>query len=373
MTSNTHDDAVTMTGWKYKVTNGLTPEIPFFYLSGIGLRTDLSTTTPATMTGGVDIGATDYDIPLATSVRLERNFVNQNLTAPYTKVVGGTSTPATYTVPYLGFNPLYGVVAPSNPDAVEDALTADQSFYVTDANILNSTLDSRAPSTALVGGDSILLRQNTDLLNLPAGVTAPPLPDYRVRALKLENATLGATPVIKPIDLDIDAYVYAQQGSWFVIPGDYFRSTLPVREDVDTATGTDKGSYIDYNGDKAATPGEFITDASGNEVADLNRNGIADPGEAEAALRFVRYNYQINFKGAIAENQTAIVNDAPGVTGAVADWMDKWAAYDSTATGATPVDKFKFINYTYDPALANETDGSKTLHVPQTGDLLYQQ
>ena len=156
-----------------------------------------------------------------------------------------------------------------------------------------------------------------------------------------------------------------------MIPGAYFKSDSKVRSN---AAGT--ASYIDYDGNNAPDVGEYVDGTnSGNaagtfdagDCADLNRNGVADPGEAEAALRFLRYNYQINFYGAIVENQTALVN------GAVSDWMDKWASYNSTGPGASVQNKFKFIDYTYDPAIANGTPNTKALRIPQTGDLLYEQ
>ena len=373
-------NAATKEGWKYKATNSAVPtDMPFFYLAGIGLRNEEpGSTPPATTTDGADIGTTAYDIPLAMSVRLQRNGTDQNLTAFYAPA---TPPAISYTVPYFGFNPLYGV-AGATPDAnaYEDALTVDQSFYQTDPNILKSILDSRATATNLATDDALVLRENNDLLTGTAPIA---LPEYRVRALKLENTQFPVTdptkPVIKPVNLDIDAYVYAQEGSWFVIPSDYFRTDPQVRAEVD-ANGIFIGTYIDdviKNGMPDA--GEYILDGTA-KVADLNRNGIVDPGEAEAAFRFVRYNYRINFYGAIVENQTPVVADVKDTAGtntlaqgAVQDWMDKWVAYNSTSTGTATDPKWKFINYSYDPSLANATPGANQLRVPVTDDLLYQQ
>ena len=387
-------DDMAKQGWKYKADTTTTPtDIPFFYLAAIGLRPDVSgSTPPVTTTDGVDVGPTAFDIPLAASIRVQRNQLDQTLTTLYNSQTTVNPIAESFSVPYIGFNPLYGVVGavPNDANAYEDVLSVDQSFYQTNPNILKSIIDSRRTATNFTTNDALVLRQNNDLLTGTAPIT---LPEYRVRALKLENTDLGTpqnpavaptAPIIRPIDLEVDAYVYAQEGSWLVIPGDYFRTDPQVRTEVDS-TGNVVGTYIDdVTKNSSPDAGEFILDADGTtKVADLNRNGIVDPGEAEAALRFVRYNYKINFYGAIVENQTAVVADVknptappnapPLVQGAVQNWMDKWAAYDSTATGANVKDKFRFITYAYDPSLALGTPNANQLRVPVTDDLLYQQ
>ena len=392
MVATTHEDAATQKGWKYKVTldTAVPNTLPFFYLAGVGLRNDNFVPLVAPDAWRKDVGTEAYDIPLATSVRLQRNAINQNLTAAYTGIDNSSGmpveTPASYTVPYLGFNPAYGAVAdPGNPNAfLEDLLSVDQSFYQLDADDNKSTFDSRKTDAPFASNDALLLRQNDDLLN-SLGVT---LPEYRVRSMKLENTDLSATnptPIIQPIVLSINAYVYAQAGSWFVIPGDYFGTDARVRSD---ANGT--ASYIDYNGNKTPDVGEYAEGTNTGNVAgtfdagdfaDLNRNGVEDPGEAESVERLLRYNYRINFDGAIVENQTAIVADVPGAVatdpplanGAVQNWMDKWAAYDSTIAGATKRDKFRFISYTYDPSVALGTAGANQLRVPVSDELIYQE
>ena len=392
MEATTHEDAATQKGWKYKVTldTAVPNTLPFFYLAGVGLRNDNFVPLVAPDAWRKDVGTEAYDIPLATSVRLQRNAINQNLTAAYTGIDNSSGmpveTPASYTVPYLGFNPAYGAVAdPGNPNAfLEDLLSVDQSFYQLDADDNKSTFDSRKTDAPFASNDALLLRQNDDLLNSPGVI----LPEYRVRSMKLENTDLSATnltPVIQPIVLSINAFVYAQEGSWFVIPGDYFGTDARVRSDVN---GT--ASYIDYNGNKTPDVGEYAEGTNTGNVAgtfdagdfaDLNRNGVEDPGEAEAIERLLRYNYRINFDGAIVENQTAIVADVPGATsadpllanGAVQNWMDKWASYDSTIAGATKRDNFRFVNYTYDPSVALGTAGANQLRVPVSDDLIYQE
>src|SRR5690606_21336419 len=110
------------------------------------------------------------------------------------------------------------------------------------------------------------------------------IPFYRISNLKLEYETLDAgthdfSHLGVGSTLEINAYVYAQEGGWQVIPGTYF--------DTDVQNGQD-----------------------------LNRDGVISQGEQVAAYRYHRYNYQIVFHGAIMENQTASMEH-------VKDWTDK--------------------------------------------------
>ncbi|MEI6501263.1 MAG: hypothetical protein WCP21_09595, partial [Armatimonadota bacterium] len=78
----------------------------------------------------------------------------------------------------------------------------------------------------------------------------------------------------------INALMYAQRGSWFVIPGSYF--------------------------DPQAT------------TTDVNGNGTIDAQDSLYAARFRRYNYEITVRGAITEDHTAPI-------GAVQTWTTRWA------------------------------------------------
>ena len=358
--------------WKYTttITDATAAGLPFYYLAGVGLRYDptlldndgaaIDPADPNTWRQNVG-GTKEYNIPLAASVSFLRNNASV-LPQP------SDAASLAVTAPYLGFSPLFLPTLLPPDAALEDRLTVDQSFYPTDPQ--NSTLDSRklldsTGTSALATNDALTLRQTQ--LTLPTDAT---LPEYRVNAVKLENSDItAATPTIEPLPMEIDAYIYAQNGSWFVIPGGYFKENSKVRGITD-GNGEIIGSYLDKLNPNVPDPGEYVltnpSDPNSTKVADLNRNGIADPGEKEAAIRFLRYNYQINFFGAIVENETARVDED------VAQWMDKMANYDSTATGATGP-KWKFISYAYDRSLADNTPESRSLRVPQTPTLLYQQ
>jgi hypothetical protein len=223
------------------------------------------------------------------------------------------------------------------------------------------------------------MRQSNGLIQ-PANTTT--LPAYRMLGIKLENVSVapGSAPIpgaTTRVDtaytFNVNAYVYAQTGSWFVIPGSSFDERL--RGTSDTVTGVPLSSYLDLNNDRVATPNEFIDNGDGvfgsGDFADLNRNGVIDPFERAAILRYSRYNYAINFNGAIAENQTALVNDVgTAAKGAVSDWMNKWATTTYDGTAATPTVTHNRIQYTFDPSVAQgELVNDPGFRLPQTTEL----
>ena len=365
--------------------------LPSLSLAGIGLRYAPGAIFDPTATAAnnrhqsfnADASGKGFIIPLATSIEYDLNGV---IAAPLLPRTTTTTTPAT--IKHIGF-------APATTTA-DDALTVDTNFYQLKDDVTKSTIDPRVldvlafPSVAATPnfGYSIVLKRTTEFSD---AARSSLLPDYRVRALKLENINLNITNLrIKPVAdvMNINAFVYAQEGSWFVIPGDYLRSNPPVRG-INDGTGKIIGSYIDYGNATSVVqpdPGEYILNASGQKVADLNRNGVADSGELEASLRFVRYNYApIQMFGAIVENQTAVVadvqnptaNQPPIIKGAVQDWTDKWATYnDNSATNAADAGRtkfFNFISYSYDPSIQTGSIGANELRVPVTDDLIYQQ
>ena len=392
----------TSEGYRYTATptNPLFGALPSSALAGIGLRYaprgyfDPAATSPA-KNRPQDFNAdaavpSKFTIPLATSVEYDLNGAS----ALFEPTVN-SMLPA---IRFIGFSP--------NNTSNDDALTVDSSFYQLKDNIIDSTIDARVLDRPVGTGLPLSLPQSI-VLKRSAQVNTTAisdlLPDYQVRSMRLENINLrivGAErKAIKPAagDMQINAFVYAQEGSWLVIPGDYFRSDFPSNPQIrgEKNAGNElAGSYIDYNDNNTADapvagqPTEYVVDTSETpnpKVADLNRNGIADPGEKEAALRFVRYNTApIKFYGAIVENQTAVVADIadatvgnpPIIKGAVQDWMDKWAAYADTGSSGGGVglpNKFSFITYAYDPTLANGNAGANQLRVPVTDELLYQQ
>ena len=372
-------------GYRYvaNLTNSALATLSAHALAGVGLRYQPGKPFVAPADSPTNQRRADFNsrtqsagftIPLATSVEYDLNGVLANLLP---------NSQARLTQ-YVGFDP--------KQIGTEDTLTVDNSFYQFKTEIFKSTLDSRvltllASNPKLTSFPQSLVMKRT--IALSGAATSSLLPDYRVRSIKLENTNLTDRS-IKPVAeaLQINAFVYAQQGSWLVIPGDYFRSNPPVRGIADN-TGKIIGSYIDYDNSKTVQANEYIlrdpNDAASAKIADLNRNGKYDGGEIEAALRFTRYNLApIQFTGAIAENQTAVVADAvavaanapPIVTGAVQNWTDKWATYDDSGANNNDVGKpglFKFIAYNYDLSLAIGSPGANELRVPVTDELIYQQ
>jgi hypothetical protein len=270
-----------------------------------------------------------------------------------------------------GTTPAYSAQAYAD---MEDTLTSDQYFYQPygKENVTGDgyggntyakqtqfdsdskyTLDSRLISDPAVttGATNVLVLQLDD-----AEVGGHPLdyyyqnpyqiPFYRISNLKLQNETLDTsshelTAMGTGTTFDINAYVYAQEGSWFVIPGTDFDSTVK-------------------NGD------------------DLNRDGVISPGESVAAYRYHHYNYQIVFTGAIMENQTATVGNA---TSDVNLWTDKWSTVKMTVPTAAPTydsadpatSNFNDILYYYDPTAATGVLSTDTgFHAPVASGLIYQ-
>jgi hypothetical protein len=113
----------------------------------------------------------------------------------------------------------------------------------------------------------------------------------------------------------INALMYAQRGSWFVIPGQYF--------------------------DPQAT-----TD-------DLDGNGTISGLESLYAARFRRYNYEITVRGAIVEDHTAPI-------GAVQTWTNRWAYPVYQGTAANPTLTWGTLRYQFDDRLRVNRDQALT-------------
>ncbi len=348
-------------GWAYKV--GLAPTVPAnlpaFYLAGVGARGDFGAPVPTLPADfRPDISTTPYIVPLATSVA---TFLNGTQTA-LPSFDAPTGTAMTF-----GFSPLFLTTN-------EDTRTNEQSFYqgttsgvgIPDAATNNATLDSRSLAGAVAGANTLVLRPSTGVV---AGVT---LPTYRAGNLKLESVDATSGDIKPGYALNIRAFVYAQTGSWFVIPA---APADPLVRDVLKLRGDATKSYFDFNNNGAADPGEYVdVDNSGvfkaGDCADLNRNGSCDAGEASAFLRYARANYSINFVGAIAENQTALVNAAGNFPGAVQAWSNSWANYN--ASGGNLSNKNAGVVYTFDPDYANNPAAMDAGFVmPQSDELTY--
>jgi len=351
--------------WNY--TSSSTPPVPnygsapFYYLASKGNRELFGKTVPASPTSVVNrranLKTAGYEMLLATTVTARLNG------APV--ALAGFETPAFAPVRYplqFGFSPNYSVTG-SDP-AIEDALTADDVFYqpLNAINIASATtLDSRSlqdpttPAGSIVtqGTQIFSLYQPTGLTNV--GTATAPLPQYRLGHMKMERIDPTNGNVTPGYTMNINAFVYAQTGSWFVIPNVLFN------------------------------PKDFTSDAAGNNtifnntVPDLNRNGQAGIGKRDAQLRYARANYRVNFFGAIAENQTAIVNPVGTVPGAVQAWSNDWATYNYTAdAGTDPTVKPALTNstpgvvYTFDPSYAaGQLTNDTGFVMPQSEELTY--
>ncbi len=373
--------------WQYvpTVSNPLLYNaLPYFALTSYGNRKGL---LPLPIDGGnfppntPPSGGPDYDLfggwrrdvkPAAVPILLGTS-VDINFNGASTNILRYTGEAATSAVKNFGF-------APGATDN-EDVLTADRTFYTSAATDLlpalynGYTLQSFVLAPQVGNTNSISMGLNPAFTAL--NVAANTMPSYRLSSLKLENEDVfDATGTFSRIQpghtFDIRAYVYAQQGSWFIIPGGNFdRQTLqnikPITAPITFGSVTvNSGYYLDINNNNApdydsapvATRKPSVEFAVYNNgtvdiaVPDLNRDGIGTADEQFEFLnaRFSRYNYQINFRGAIAENQTVLVNDA-GTTaqGAVASWMDRWATTSLVAGATVPTnDRIKYI---FDPTI----------------------
>ncbi|HEX9997338.1 MAG TPA: hypothetical protein VGB45_09365, partial [Abditibacterium sp.] len=360
-------------GWRYTPTLDIAySAVPFYYLAGVGNRYNYGAPTlprPTTVPGwvlspapGNNINGQTYEIPLATSVELFLNNGLANQVIYNERYTSGANHDQTE---QFGFDPAY-----RNAGQDEDILTTDQSFYQTDAN--KSTIDSRRlASSFTVGQNSLSILRSDGLAPLPGD-----LPAYRLLGIKLENVEVPITgsvtnSIVPAHDFNVHAFVYAQTGSWFVIPSGLFDSRL---------RGNETQAYFDFDNDGlAAEPGEYL-DVTGDgytagDFPDFNRNGAVDDAERYAMARYSRYNYQINFTGSIAENQTPIVNSVKttgGVLvapGAVESWMNSWAT-STKATGSTAV-TYDRIKYNFDPTIATDSldPADNGFRLPQTLDL----
>jgi len=144
----------------------------------------------------------------------------------------------------------------------------------------------------------------------------------RPRELGYVLGPLAVTPPrgAPPLPVRVDALIYAQNGSWFVLPGPWFNEDP---DSPDDATQLAKQLYPTYH----------------------------EP-----------LNMQLSFSGAIIENMPAPVGD-------VADWTSKWSGPFAATTG--------YLRYEYDALLRWPTreDKSGQLYprfpnLPLTPDLL---
>ncbi len=124
-----------------------------------------------------------------------------------------------------------------------------------------------------------------------------------------DNYRLAGLQIL-PSRIDIDALIYAQEGSWFVLPGPWFNGP--------------QGAYAGwpYRGSSiAAAPLDPVNGA----VPSFRRAFASIP--MDAAAGYTDYRPRIFLQGAIAESHTASLGDAH-------DWLSKWSGRD-VPSGAT--------------------------------------
>jgi hypothetical protein len=118
------------------------------------------------------------------------------------------------------------------------------------------------------------------------------MPNYYIGAPKMERGTWGNTASHEPVEFTVQATIFAQEGSWFVIPP----ALNPAIPALDPTSATE-----------------------------------VDIASAQTT-RFRRLNYRVKVSGSIVQNSTptgmndfdgtAAVDDVIGSRGAMAQWMD---------------------------------------------------
>lgn len=365
--------------WQYTATvdnNFAARNAPFYFLASVGNRPDITPLTapsasPPTLPNfpfpnfRKDIWKlkippptiAERQIPMATSVVLTVNGIVPAALRSDQRATTTTTASGFEEVRQFGFSMRHGMVATAAelPEAWEDVLTVDQGFYHNGNDIppINTipadngyyTRDSRT-----IGGitpnvlTTLAFRLNPQAQNYFDDGNPNQVPYYRMSRVKLENSDQLNTAApyefnnLQPAHtFNVQAYVYAQEGSWLVIPGDFFDENA-------------KPDRIELTGNSIKELGENL---------DLNRDGTESRAEKAAAYRLTRYNYQINFTGTIMEKQTATIRNTGNIVGEVENWMSKWSTvtmdatnFDATGapTGMNYGEELHSISYKFDDA-----------------------
>jgi hypothetical protein len=123
-----------------------------------------------------------------------------------------------------------------------------------------------------------------------------------------DNYRLAGIQILPDI-INIDALIYAQEGSWFILPGPWFNDKWPY-------TGSNIPNVV---GD----PPDPVNGA----VPSYRRPFCSIP--MDAAAGYADYRPQILINGAISESHTASLGDA-------GEWLAKWAGWKPIVTGGVP-------------------------------------
>lgn len=241
-----------------------------------------------------------------------------------------------------------------NGQGLNDEIINNNSPDPLDLRFYQKDVTNTAPAGAFWFNQDIGVQPNVDggsnpVRHLPFIVRAEniaQLPMYGVGAMKLEdnnggNGFLDATNKFTPgLNIEVDAQLYAQNGSWFVIP-------MPTLE---PAIDTLSPAYL------AMTPAQ------------------QDAAKA-ASTRFRRLNYDIVVQGTISQNFAPPLNDYDNEVDpdGVADgpqqrWIDSLAFPTQVATAGA--DKYG-TQWTTIRYIGDKPPADNTLKMPISPDLLY--
>ena len=175
---------------------------------------------------------------------------------------------------------------------------------------------SSRPLTAVSNTDNVVAVTMDSAINSVTGSTAP----LRVAPFKLERSGFSAVEnPYNPVTFNVQATIFAQEGSWFVIP-----MPLQHRNDINNSGGAPTVDEVSY------------------------------------ATRMRRANYRVNVQGRIVQNFAPSVltdyNDEPSpsstTTGPVAQWADSLSypgdVYLESATAGYRGRSWNTINYAPD-------------------------
>jgi hypothetical protein len=231
--------------------------------------------------------------------------------------------------------------------ADEDLQTVRSDFYQTATLSASGYTFGQAllrnRSTQLSGP---LSPTNSNLVSFRPDYSFADMPAYYVSAPRLERGTWGQGSY-NPIPITVQATIYAQDGSWFVIP-------MPM---------------------KRATP------------IDTDGNGTSDPSELAAvspdSTYIRRLNYNVRVVGTIAQNFTPTgllefdntsdpdLNNMP--RGAMAQWLDSMSyptAFEPSAAGDLGA-SWMTVTYASSPLDKKDLTDGAGLYLPASPDLMY--
>ena len=231
-------------------------------------------------------------------------------------------------------------------DAAGNTDPLDLLFYQKDVTGANRSQPSwfSFPLGTLPTADSLPVFWHTDTVT----------PAYGLGPMKLEannggNGFLDATNKFTPgMNIEVDAQIYAQNGSWFVIP----MPTLEPKVDAVALAAIDA--------DVTLNPAQIAAKKTALSAA---------------STRFRRLNYDIAVRGTISQNFAPPLNDydtevdPDGVaTGPQQRWIDSLAF--PTQVAASGTDKYG-TNWTTIRYIGDKPPAGNNLKMPISPDLLY--